>query len=248
MHFWNETDAKRGVDEVGSVLLKHIRSTLNPLQAGEERCLVVWSDRCRGQACNFPFFCTMMYLMSTGYFTKVELKFLFTGHSFSECDRCFASIEAKKKRATVFTPDDWCEVIGTARPRKPFQVIRMTQDDVVGVKDAFKNFRRPPTLKITEVMWLTAEKNNPARLTSKSSHELNEQWSLHVMLSSLRQVLSVPRREIQNEEISAVPLRRKYHQPIRLSAEKKKDLEALLPFLDPIHRIFFLNLFDEPQV
>ncbi|KAF6209805.1 hypothetical protein GE061_015555 [Apolygus lucorum] len=46
MFLWHECIAKRGSKEIGSCILKYITLTFNKLSQGEERKLIVWSDRC----------------------------------------------------------------------------------------------------------------------------------------------------------------------------------------------------------
>lgn len=54
MLFWTEIDGGRGADEIISCIQKYVLQNFNLLQNNEERTLVVWSDRCKGQNNNFP--------------------------------------------------------------------------------------------------------------------------------------------------------------------------------------------------
>lgn len=97
MHLWYECIAKRGSLEIASCILNYIECNYNILGHGEERKLIIWSDRCVGQNNNWRILNMYSYLISCKYFTEIHQKFLSTGHSFLPCDRDFALIEKQKK-------------------------------------------------------------------------------------------------------------------------------------------------------
>lgn len=49
MNVWHETLAKRGSTEIASCILKYIVNNYLRLKPGEDRKLIIWSDRCVGQ-------------------------------------------------------------------------------------------------------------------------------------------------------------------------------------------------------
>lgn len=102
MHLWYECIAGRGSTEIASCLIKFVITNYNKLTEGEERKLIVWSDRCVGQNNNWRILNTYCYLAKCGYFTEINQKFLSSGHSFLPCDRDFAVIEKAKKQQTMF--------------------------------------------------------------------------------------------------------------------------------------------------
>ena len=48
MCFWTQTERKRGADEILSCLHKYILSNYQALENGQNRSLIIWSDRCVG--------------------------------------------------------------------------------------------------------------------------------------------------------------------------------------------------------
>jgi hypothetical protein len=84
---------KRGVNDVGSFSLEYVKRNHRILGEGRERCLVVWSDRCKGQINNWPIPCLLQYLRHQNYFTSVIQRFLTSGHTFLPCDRLVALIQ-----------------------------------------------------------------------------------------------------------------------------------------------------------
>lgn len=129
MHLLYECIAKRGSSEVASCMLHYIRSNYKPLSIGEERTLVVWSDRWIGQNNNWKLITHYQYFVHCDIFTKVEQKFLCSGHSFLQCDRDFALIEKRKKKQSVMVPSEWKYVIAEAKLNKPFTIVEMDQHD-----------------------------------------------------------------------------------------------------------------------
>ncbi|KAJ8892874.1 hypothetical protein PR048_005455 [Dryococelus australis] len=53
MMFWHKAIGDRGSTEIASCLLRYVEEDYTPLREGEERKLVVWSDRCAGQNNNW---------------------------------------------------------------------------------------------------------------------------------------------------------------------------------------------------
>jgi hypothetical protein len=94
----------------------------------------------------------MSMLVSMGYFTQVEQKFMVSGHSFLPCDQSFATIEKRRKVSVLHTPDDVSKMILEAQPAKPFKVMRMQCEDFRHLPDSV--LKRPAGLQITSVRWL----------------------------------------------------------------------------------------------
>ncbi|CAG7821787.1 unnamed protein product, partial [Allacma fusca] len=74
MYVWNEVDAKKGANEIGSCIYKFVREEFLPLKNDEIRELTVWSDRARGQNNNFEMICLFKELAESSFFTRVSQK------------------------------------------------------------------------------------------------------------------------------------------------------------------------------
>nr|CAI5865762.1 unnamed protein product [Callosobruchus analis] len=127
MMLWHEAMAHRGSTEIASSLLFYIWQNFDPLQHGQERKLIVWSDRCVGQNNNWKMIAMFRYPITLKYFNQVDQKFLSTGHSFLPCDRDFAHVERQKRISLVYEPLQWVDVIAKAKVKKPFKVVWMHQ-------------------------------------------------------------------------------------------------------------------------
>jgi len=69
--FWHESIAGRGSEEIASCLIRMIELNYQPLQHGQLKTLITYSDRCTGQNCNWAVVCMLRVVISRGYFTEV---------------------------------------------------------------------------------------------------------------------------------------------------------------------------------
>lgn len=94
-----------------------------------------------------------IYLVSKSIFKEINYKYLVKGHSFIRCDRDFAHIERRKRRASCEVPGDLANDIVTAT-RKPFQVTLMTETDFFYFKAAAEKLINTSNLHITIARWI----------------------------------------------------------------------------------------------
>jgi len=106
----------------------------------------------------------------------------------------------------------------------------MTQQEFVSFDGVKFIFRQPHTLKITEVMAVRLTQTNPGIIYTKIGHEPGTNWDQHA---------ADPRFQVYQNPIH---LPRKYHNPIPISQEKRRDLLAMSQFLLPQYRGFYQNL------
>lgn len=230
MFIWHECIAKRGANEIASCLLKYIVSNFRPLQSGEERKLVVWSDRCVGQNNNWCNINTYMFLIRTKYFTEINQKFLVSGHSFLPCDRDFALIERQRKKAKAMVPSDWKYVIASAKLNKPFSIIELNQGDFKNMTSLCLGTKKGK-LKITTAMWLKMTAEDPCSLYVRSSHNIMRPWEIFTPFPE----------KIDKSNYEDLPLL--YTTLLPISKEKKADLLDMAKYLpNEENRQFYLNL------
>jgi hypothetical protein len=241
MCVWDETTGNRGVDEVSSCIWRNILDTLQPLGPNQVRTLVYWSDRCRGQSNNYQILCMFQKLIRQGYFTRVEQKFLCTGHSFLPCDRLFGIIEKHRKTSAPMIPEEWINVIETARPNQPFEIQRMNQQNILEFKSLEQIIPRPRNFQVTNFAWFLLEQNRPHILQAKSSHQSNN-WEEFTIVAPNQRGRIANRRTWNPNVLDNRPLLPKYNAPIRISREKKADLLSMMPCVPEQYRAFFQNL------
>ena len=153
MFMWHEGIAKRGANEIGSCLYKYIKSQeshgINELSA--------YSDACGGQNRNIKIALFWSYIVASTSITRIDHKFMVSGHSYLPNDRDFGVIERKRKVSShVYVPEDWMEIVATARSQgSPFEVIKMTPEDFRDSLPLAKyTVNRKKTVLGEDVKWL----------------------------------------------------------------------------------------------
>lgn len=236
MCFWDESIGKRGSVEVSSCLLRYVQLNFKPLNLGETRKLILWSDRCVGQNNNWTMIALMQHLIVQGYFSSVEQKFLTTGHSFLPCDRDFALIERKKKTATVYVPMDWVTVIANASSDRRFEVHCMKTDDFKNI-NIIKNSLNKGSFKITEYVWLQITQDDPTTLRGRKSHNVLQTWVNHTLAKKEK---GRSGRNLPPVRVASFP--NAYEGPLPIKAAKKKDLEDMCRYIPEMYVNFYKDL------
>lgn len=152
-YIWIEGEAGRGAQEVGSCLIKYIKTKLNP----KVQNLVLWSDCCGGQNRNIKIVLMLKAILSSHQTLKtITLKYLESGHTFLPNDTDFSKIEAQLKyHERIYTADEYMAVIKKSKKKNPLQVQRMEKKDFFSTKKIEKNIvNRKVFLDKTKANWL----------------------------------------------------------------------------------------------
>ena len=125
MYCWPESLAHKGSNEVVSCLDNYFRSRSLP---AEVDTLYLFSDSCSGQNKNSTVIQYLYSLVRNGHFRCIRHIFPIRGHSFLPSDRDFAKTESKKRKIErIYTPQQWMEVIRSAKKTKPYVVEEVEQ-------------------------------------------------------------------------------------------------------------------------
>lgn len=237
MHTWHEGIASRGSNEVASCLMKHLKE----MNSRAEN-LVLYSDCCGGQNRNIGVVCTLLYVVGSPEYSykHIDHKFMVSGHSYLPNDRDFSSIEtAKRKRDHIYTPDDWYELIRTARRNNPFQVYEMKSTDFVsvdGIKDSITN-RKTTTQGVKvewlNIKWIHVDKDKPFQFCFRYSHNSLEAWK----------VVDLKKKgKGRPPVISRICLPILYENGRSINSKKLDDILSLLQYIPPVFHQFYNNL------
>ncbi|XP_050512608.1 uncharacterized protein LOC126888407 [Diabrotica virgifera virgifera] len=237
MMLWHESIGNRGSTDIASAFLCYIKHNFRPLNSGEIKKLIVWSDRCVGQNNNWRMLSMFRLLIVNRYFTQVEQKFLTNGHSFLPCDRDFLLIERKKKTAMVNVPFDWVVVIANSRPSKPFNVYYMEQKDFKDFSACENYLWKDPKCKITEYRWFKFDSDDPTRTMARTSHNIMQPWQTFSLVNKKWGAKAI---RAFNYQIDALP--NAYTGPIIIKEEKRKNLLDMCQYLKPEYREFYEKL------
>lgn len=127
-YVWTEHEAKRGSNEIASCVLDFIGRRA---KEGVHN-FVFYSDNCGGQNRNRYLYSMYVYAASK-YNVHIIHRFLEKGHTQSEGDSMHARIETKSAGREIYTPQQWIEIIKTARGN-PYVVIEVDREMIYNFK------------------------------------------------------------------------------------------------------------------
>lgn len=138
MFLWTEDIAKRGSDEVASILLKFLMTKT------EIDHLIIFTDNCPGQNKNWLMMSLWLQLVKENKFKTITHHFLVSGHTHLPSDRDFALIEKRHRRYApqVFCPNEWYDIIRRSNKKTPFAVTVMTQKDFLNFTPILTNIKK----------------------------------------------------------------------------------------------------------
>ncbi|CAH0564506.1 unnamed protein product [Brassicogethes aeneus] len=140
MYLWSEDKAKRGADEIASVLLKF----LNNLENNNVEDLVVFTDNCPEQNKNWLLTSLWLQLVKENRFKSITHHFLISGHTHLPSDRDFALIEKRHRKyaPVIYSPEGWYSVVREANSKSPFIVTVMEPDDFFNFDPILANIKK----------------------------------------------------------------------------------------------------------
>jgi len=228
MFLWHEGMSGRGGNEIASCLFNALTSPAHN-NIMSKRILTVWSDNCIGQNKNKMILFLWIYLTIIGKYDEINHKFLVSGHSYLPCDRDFAQIEKRKRVEKCQVPTDLIKLMVNATPNNPFIVTMLQPDDFIDFKQAADLYINTTKLNISKCSWIKIEKNGVVK-TKTTLNEL-ETWNTCKVLKK-----GITTQKIKDSILPTLPC----HNSI--SAEKKRDLQQMLPYLKEENRAFYEEL------
>lgn len=153
-YLWDETQGKRGANEIASCVYDFIMLSHNRISS-----VRMMSDGCGGQQKN-SIFATMCLELCINHpsLETVDHQFFEPGHTEMECDSIHSKVEKKSKHVPVYTPECWAQVIRDSRMSpQPFVVKTMMFDDFMDFKtfsmESF-NFSQIPWRKVCSLRYI----------------------------------------------------------------------------------------------
>jgi hypothetical protein len=141
-YLWDETNGKKGSNEIGSCLLKYLEGLPSHV-----RHVTSFSDTCGGQNRNRNTSAAMVYaIQKIDHLEIIDLKFMESGHSYLEADSMHARIEEARRHKLLYTPHEYGIVIQCARINpKPYELNMIKFSDIYDWKtysnDVLKNVK-----------------------------------------------------------------------------------------------------------
>lgn len=237
-YMWHEGIANRGGNEIASSLYDHLSS----LELTVKR-VVLYSDSCMGQNKN-SFVASMFGIVvaNSNSIDTIEHKFLTPGHTRLDCDMVHSVIEkcAKKSTVGIFHPRDYYRLVENCS--RKFKVKELKREMIFDfgliAKTKFtwrKTDEQGNRFSWLKVRWLKFTKQF-GRMKYKNSNRDDEPFKVLTFLK--RGVCAVPKSHFCNA----------YDGPNPISVAKKRDLEQLLPYIDPEVHEFYRNLTTDEDI
>lgn len=231
MYMWCENIAKRGSDEIASIIYKHFKE-----QGPFPKNLIVYTDNCGGQNKNWLLISLWRQLIAENIFESVEHRFLVVGHTHLPSDRDFAVIEKyKKKMKTVYAPEDWYNAVKNCKRNNPFKVTVMKREDFFSFKFLEENITKK---KITEEKDMVAF--SKICIFRFENNNINIMKIKHLLNENFKNVI-IGKRGIKKVSL-AHNLRQKYTEPVKLNEKKIQNLALLLPYIPEVYHGFYLEI------
>ena len=218
-YMWNETEGKRGSNEISSCLYRY-------LSESKAKEVVFFTDTCGGQNRNQYFSTMMMYIVETDItISSIDHIFMVQGHSHMEVDNMHSAIERKSNGLQIYDPYGW-EVIAAIARKNPYFVNQLRNSDIIDVKALQKEMHvnnvkmnmNDEKVQWHNITWMRFEKENPKTIFYKYSYE-----GEFMMINT-----TTGRRSKRNSEVSTgCSLPKAFTGKLPISKAKKKDLMQL---------------------
>ncbi|KAL4720776.1 hypothetical protein ACJJTC_017583 [Scirpophaga incertulas] len=120
-YVWHEGEAKRGAIEIGTCILKYIKSLEETAKKLDSKLdLICYSDNCCGQQKNHYLIAVYIFAVyNYDFINSICHKFLIKGHTQNEGDSVHSVIERQIQRSlksgAIYTPDQYTQIIRSAK-------------------------------------------------------------------------------------------------------------------------------------
>jgi len=228
MAVWTENEGKRGSNEVCSSIWEFLQN----IDLTKVSKIKTFSDCCGGQNRNKNIICFFMWVCNNLGIESWEHTYMESGHSYLPNDQDFSTIEKRAKMKSVFSKQEWIELIECARARLPFTVIQMH-----GKMLSFSTLsscRKFDNCKTTNSEKFNFLKLKSFKVTQKSDSVL---YTTEEDSERFQHTMNYPL--LEEMELSAIPL---CEQSFDISSEKYKDLMSLIPYIPDGYRDFYREL------
>ncbi|CAG9760292.1 unnamed protein product [Ceutorhynchus assimilis] len=252
-YVWDETEANRGVNEIGSCVLLYLQSLEEQASKTSNKVLdvIFYSDNCCGQQKNR--FMMSMYLFAVQkypHINSITHKFLVKGHSQNEGDSVHATIEREITKSLrsgpINVPQQYVTIIRAAKKRgTPYEVRELNHESFSDLKDlaarlGFNVLKTPngELVRISDISMLRVEKKFSNRVFFKTSFSETGFQSIEIKkarTSSTRKI---------NEPSTTTELKQAYSANQKIKDNKKTDLLKLLEknIIPKFYSYFYTNL------
>lgn len=232
MYIWSENMGSRGACDIGTCLIKHFEEHVSP----DIKHIILYSDGCGGQNRNIKL--TLLFkkylCQSIQSLQSIHQKYFVSGHSYNNCDRCFALIEKQKKLTQeIFVPDDWTNLIRQAKKKEPqFEIHSLDESEFLSTNELLPLIvNRKKSINGFQINWF------------KISEIINRKaktFSLIVIQGNIEHEIDISRKGLSTNNL----IQENWLRDTRCSISKQKydDLVYLTQFMPERCRDFYKQM------
>ncbi|CAG9773458.1 unnamed protein product [Ceutorhynchus assimilis] len=218
---WEESQGKKGANEVCSIVIKYLESV--DARGGITEILL-YCDNCSGQNKNYQMMSALNWFLKKSInVKKIVLNVLLPGHSYMPVDSVHGTIENSIRNKVVWAPSEWSTIIRNARVKyTPYKVHTLNYKDFLDwktlqMKTFTNNLRKEDgsTIKLRDVRLIMFEKEDPNYI--------------HVSTSSFRNEMSkiAIKKETRTSVNHNITIGKAYNARLPIATEKYQGLKNL---------------------
>ena len=170
-YLYDESSAKKGSNNIASVLLYHIITfVINNFEYGEKFGeLNIIMGNCGGQNKNGTVFKMAAYFVERGWFCKVNLIFLVKGHTKNDCDQMINLLKVQWHKINVYTFKQALEILGVVENVLPIDASNI-HIDYASLFDKWYKQPASGTIHKNHIFSFNEATINNCIMTTKQSH------------------------------------------------------------------------------
>lgn len=223
-YWWNESEADLTASVFATCVTDYISTYLN-----DELPVIIYSDGCGYQNRNSMMSNALLDLSVRGS-REIIQKYLEKGHTQMECDSVHSAIEAELKNKSIYVPNDYVKICEKARPKSPY-IVKYLEHDF------FKDYTKKETLRYISIR-PGMKKGDPV-VTDVKNYRYTPEGKMFFKLSyEDDEWREIPGRK-QNNDVVFPNL---FHERIKISSRKYKDLQELKSVIPAEHHSVYDNL------
>ena len=260
LYLWDETQGGRGADDIASCIHRWIRDNAN----GRKK-LKIFADNCAAQNKNRTIVLMALQKVHQKILDRVDFIYLVSGHSYLPCDRVFGNIEKKLRTlGNIPTPVRYASIIESST-KVPPTIVRLGIADFLAFS-ALENYCKWATPSGTmkgafqKARQFVVTKDYPAGYLVKLHYAQEETDRNHCPVSLClgskkgkgrgkgRRPAAEP-APVADFNLAEVALSRRYPgEAIKLNEFKLRDLQHLLPYIEPEGRAWIAGVLEQQNL
>lgn len=239
MYVWSEHTAGRGIEEIASGILYHLKNQI----PSDTRHIILYSDASHVNRCFKLTLFLKKFLSEASNIESIEQKFFVSGHSYNNCDNSFASIDRRRRACAeeVYSLGDWVTIIKDSKRINPKCVVTVLTGEHFFSCKSVEDLVVKRKLSVTDEMvkWPSIPK-----IINSSSDPFT--LVLDIEHNRERRVIDISKPGATNEILKEIKLDQ---LPLaKVSRMKYNDLMDLLKYIPAVHHQFYFQIFPSDEI